>query len=134
MENQISNWNGFRIHGDTSELDKIVEHSGMISLDINDITNTLSASGKNYITDGFGANVSEAFNDAVNSLPVPISKVEKLLIQFYIGVKQPSISELSVISKTLCNGDNNLQVMWGVSKIENIGDDIKVVLVTSLSK
>lgn len=106
----------------------------MISLDINDITNTLSASGKNYITDGFGANVSEAFNDAVNSLPVPISKVEKLLIQFYIGVKQPSISELSVISKTLCNGDNNLQVMWGVSKIENIGDDIKVVLVTSLSK
>ena len=134
MENQISNWNGFKIHGDTSELDKIIEHSGMISLDINDITSTLSASGKNYITDGFGANVSEAFNDAIHSLPVPISTVEKLLIQFYIGAKQQNIIELSVISMTLSNGKNNLQVMWGVSKIENLGDDIKVVLVTSLSK
>lgn len=134
IKNQISNWNGFKIHGDTSELDKIVEHSGMISLDINYITSTLSASGKNYITDGRGANISEAFNDAVHSLPVSISKVEKLLIQFYIGAKQPDISELSVISKTLSNGNNNLQVMWGVSKIEKLGDDIKVVLVSSLSK
>lgn len=134
MENQISNWNGFKIHGDTSELDKIVEHSGMISLDINDITSTLSASGNNYIADGFGANVSEAFNDAVHSLSVPINKVEKLLIQFYIGAKQPNISELSVISKTLSDGKNNLQVLWGVSKIENLGEGIKVVLVTSLSK
>lgn len=134
MENQMSNWNGFKIHGDTSELDKIVEHGGMISLDLNDITSTLSESGENYITDGLGANISEAFNDAVHSLPVPISTVEKLLIQFYIGAKQPNISELSVISKTLSNGKNNLQVMWGVSKIENLGDDIKVVLVASLSK
>lgn len=25
IKNQISNWNGFRIHGDTSELDKNLE-------------------------------------------------------------------------------------------------------------
>ena len=134
MENQISNWNGFNVHGDTSELDKIVEHSGMISLDLNDITNTLSASRENYITVGLGANIPEAFKSAVDRLPIPISKVEKLIIQFYIGEKQPNMSELSVISNTLNICNNNLQLMWGVSKIENLGDDIKVVLVTFLSE
>lgn len=133
MENQISNWNGFKIHGDTSELDRIVEHSGMISLDINDITNTLSASGENYITVGLGANISEAFKAAVDRLTIPISKVEKLMIQFYIGAKQPNMSELSDISKTLSTCNNNLHVMWGVSKNENLGDNIKVVLLSSLS-
>ena len=134
MENQISNWNGFNVHGDTSELDKIVEHSGMISLDLNDITNTLSASRENYITVGLGANIPEAFKSAVDRLPIPISKVEKLIVQFYIGEKQPNMSELSVISNTLNICNNNLQLMWGVSKIENLGDDIKVVLVTFLSE
>lgn len=134
IKNQISNWDGFKTYGDTSELDRIVEHSGMISLDLNDIINTLSASGENYITAGLGANISEAFNAAVDRLPIPICKVEKLLIQFYIGAKQPDLSELSVISNTLSTGNNNLEVMWGISQIENPDDNIKVVLVSSYSK
>lgn len=133
MENQISNWNGFQIHGDTSELDRIIEHSGMISLDFNDITSTLSASGENYITVGIGANIPEALKSALDRLPITISKVEKLMIQFYIGAKQPAMSELSDISKTLSTCNNNLHVMWGVSKNENLGDNIKVVLLSSLS-
>lgn len=133
MENQISNWNGFKIHGDTSELDRIVEHSGMISLDFNDITNTLSASGENYITVGIGTNIPEALKSALDRLPITISKVEKLMIQFYIGAKQPNMLELSDISKTLSTCNNNLHVMWGVSKNENLGDHIKVVLLSSLS-
>lgn len=133
MENQISNWNGFQIHGDTSELDRIVEHSGMISLDFNDITSTLSPSGENYITVGIGTNIPEALKSALDRLPITISKVEKLMIQFYIGAKQPAMSELSDISKTLSTCNNNLHVMWGVSKNENLGDNIKVVLLSSLS-
>lgn len=132
MEDQISNWNGFKIHGDTAELDKIVEYSGMISLDLNDITNTLSPSGENYITVGLGANISEAFKTAVDSLPIPIVKVEKLLIQFYIGEKQPDMSELSAITQTLNTGSNSQQVVWGISKTENLCDNIKVILVFSL--
>lgn len=133
MENQISNWNGFKIHGDTSELDRIVEHSGMISLDFNDITSTLSPSGDNYITVGLGANISEAFMAALDRLSIPISKVEKLLIQFNIGAKQPAMSELSVISETLSTCNNNLQLMWGIAKFEYLRDNIKVVLLSSIS-
>lgn len=133
MENQISNWNGFKIHGDTSELDRIVEHIGMISLDFNDITSTLSPAGDNYIAVGLGANIPEAFKSALDRLPITISKVEKLMIQFYIGAKQPNMSELSDISKTLSTCNNNLHVMWGVSKNENLVDNIKVVLLSSLS-
>lgn len=133
MENQISNWNGFKVHGDTSELNRIVEQSGMISLDLNDITNTLSVAGENYITVGLGTKISEAFKAAVDRLPIPISKVEKLIIQFYIGEKQPNMSELSVISNTLNTCNNNLQLMWCVSNNENLGDNIKVVLLSSLS-
>lgn len=131
---EISNWNGFKVHGDTSELDKIIEHSGMISLDINDITSTLSESGENYITVGLGANISEAFKAAVDRLPIPINRIEKLMIQFYIGAKQPNMSELSDISKILSTCNNNLQLMWGITKIENLEDNIKVVLLSSQSQ
>lgn len=134
MDKQISNWNGFKVHGDTSELDRIVEQSGMVSLDLNDITNTLSASGENYIAVGLGANIPEAFKSAVDRLPITISKVEKLMIQFYIGAKQPNMSELSDISKTLSTCNNNQHVMWAISKIENLGDSVKVVLLSSLSQ
>ena len=32
IKNQISNWNGFRIHGDTSELDKNLEDDEYLKL------------------------------------------------------------------------------------------------------
>lgn len=133
MENQISNWNGFKIHGDTSELDRIVEQSGLISLDLNDITNTLSVAGENYISVGLGTNISEAFKAAVERLPFWGNKVERLVIQFYIEEALPDMSELSDISKSLSTCNNNLHVIWGVSKNENLGDNIKVVLLSSLS-
>lgn len=113
MENQISNWNGFKVHGDTSELDRIVEQSGMISLDLNDITNTLSVAGENNITVGHGKKISDAFKAAVERLPFLASKVERLAIQFYIKESQPDLSELSDISKALSTCNNNLQLMWG---------------------
>lgn len=134
MENQISNWNGFKVHGDTSELDKIVNHQGKIRLDFNDIIYTLSESGENHIADGVGLSLIEALNVAVLKLPVSIREIEKLLIQVYIGAQSPMMAEFSAVSQTLSNLNNDLQVMFGVSKTGNPEPDTKVVLVYSLSE
>jgi len=40
MEQNISQWNGFAIHGDVKELDRIVESKGSINLDKDDIIAT----------------------------------------------------------------------------------------------
>nr|MCM1141651.1 hypothetical protein [Muribaculum sp.] len=127
-------WNGFKIHGDTVELDNIVEIAGMISLDINDINNTLSARGENYVTVGFGETISKAFKTAIDNMPFPITNAEKLLIQFYTGIKQPDMSEFSFISKVFETSSNEQQVLWGVSKTDNLGNNMKVVLVSSFPK
>ena len=106
----------------------------MISLDINDITSTLSVAGENYITVGLGTKILEAFKAAVERLPFWVSKVELLVIQFYTGEAQPDISELSDMSKALSTCNNNLQLMWSITKIENLEDNIKVVLLSSQSQ
>ena len=41
MNTKLSDWNGFAVHGDIKELDKIIESGGLISLDKNDVIQTL---------------------------------------------------------------------------------------------
>ena len=134
MDKDTTIWNGYTVTGDAKELDVIVESEGYISLDINDIFNTLSSSGGNYITTATGASIAEAFKKAVINLPSPIDKVERMLIQFHIGTKQPVMSEFSGITAVLGEANPEISVVWGISRDDSLGENIKVVLVFSLRK
>ena len=132
MNNEISIWNGYPVHGDIKELDRIIESEGLITLDKDDVVNVLSAEGESHVTSGVNFKLGEAFNEAVNALPCKVDKVEELLIDFRFGNKQPEMSELSSITDTLSEVNPDINIMWGISSDESLGDSYKVVLVASV--
>ena len=132
MNNEISIWNGYPVHGDIEELDRIIESEGLITLDKDDIVSVLSAEGESYVTSGGNADLGEAFNEAVNALPCKVDKVEELLIDFRFGNMQPEMSGLSSITDTLSEVNPDINIMWGISSDESLGDSYKVVLVASV--
>ena len=132
MPIQISEWNGYPVHGDVKELDRIVEYDHFINLDQDDIINVLSAEGNNFLLSAVNANLGDAFNDAINNLPCEIYKVNQLLIDFRCGNKQPKMSELSSVTATLSEANPGSAVKWGISSDETLGDSYKVVLLASV--
>ncbi len=132
MNNEISIWNGYPVHGDIKELDRIIESEGIITLDKDDIVSLLAAEGESHVTSGVNANLGEAFNEAVNALPGKVDKVEELLIDFRFGNRQPKMSELSSITDTLSETNPDINIMWGITSDESLGYSCKVVLVAAV--
>ena len=132
MNNGISIWNGYPVHGDIKELDRIIESQGLITLDKDDVVNVLSAEGESHVASGVNAKLGEAFNEAVNSLPCKVDKVDELLIDFRFGNRQPEMSGLSSITDTLSGINPDINIMWGISSDESLGDSYKVVSVASV--
>lgn len=87
MDNEISIWNGFPVHGDVKELDIIVESDGFINLGKEDIIEVLSASGENYVATGTGEKINDAFDNAVANLPCSLDNINNLLISFHCSKK-----------------------------------------------
>ena len=132
MNNEISIWNGYPVHGEIKELDRIIESEGLITLDKDDVVNVLSAEGESHVTSGVNFKLGEAFNEAVNALPCKVDKVEELLIDFRFGNRQPKMSELSSITDTLSETNPDINIMWGITSDESLGDSCKVVLVAAV--
>lgn len=97
MITQYETWNGYDVHGDVKELDAIVESTGFIELDKEDVVSILSADGENCVISGTGNEMDEAFNNAIDSLP------------------------------------SSIEIRWGISNDESLGDTCKVVLVASIN-
>lgn len=132
MNNGITIWNGYPVHGDIKELDRIIESEGLITLDKDDIFNVLSAEGESHVISGVNSKLGEAFNEAVNALPCKVDKVEELLIDFRFGNRQPDMSEFSSITDSLSGANPDINIMWGITSDESLGDSYKVVLVASV--
>lgn len=132
MNNEISIWNGYPVHGDIEELDRIIESEGLITLDKDDVVNVLSAEGESHVTSEVNANLAEAFNKAINSLPCNIDKVNSLLIDFRCGTRQPDMSVLSSITSSLSEAHEEIDVAWGMTSYDSLGESCKVVLVASV--
>lgn len=131
MEQNISQWNGYVVHGDVRELDRISESEGFINLDKDYIIATLSADGENYVATGSAANLGNAFSAALANLPVSIEKINKLLIQFYCGSRQSVIAEISKISSSLTSANEQVEIQWGLSSDATLGERFNVILLAS---
>lgn len=132
MNNEISTWNGYPVHGDIKELDCITESDGLINLDKDVVVNVLSAEGESHVTSGVNSKLGEAFNEAVNALPCKVDKVEELLIDFRFGNRRPDMSEFSSVTDSLSGANLGINIMWSITSDESLGDSYKVVLVASV--
>ncbi len=126
-------WEGYEVHGDPSELDYIVEHSGFISLGRQDLVDTLSAGGDTYVSVGQGESLASAFSDAFGGLPDDGARVQKLVIQFYADARQPSVAELKTVTVAVTKSAPYADVMWGIMMHPDLGEVFKVTLVASLA-
>lgn len=129
MTTEHSNWKGYDVDGDIRELDAVVESTGFINLDKDDVIEVLSAEGENCVTTGTDNSIDKAFTKAVNGLPYTPDKINSLLISFHCGHRQPDMTELSKIPAFLSEANSDIDVKWGIAKDDTLGDSFKVILV-----
>lgn len=134
MKIEHSNWNGYDVYGDIGELDAIVESTGLINLDKDDVIGVLSAEGENYVATGTDNRIDESFTKAINELPYSIDKITNLLISFRCGNLQPNMADISKIPSFLSDGNPDMDVKWGIAKDDTLGDSFKVTLVASVNR
>ena len=78
----------YRIIGDMTELDKVVNTCGFINLNVADITSVLSTETANYVSVGFGEGMDGfvgAMKDAWSKLPVGIDCISRMLVNIWIS-------------------------------------------------
>lgn len=124
-------WNGYSVHGDVRELDAIMETNGPINLDKDDIVSVLSSEGENWVTAASDARIDEAYSKAVHSLPFTIDKIHKVLIDFRFGLNKPSMAEMSKVTFAISKLTKGVEIKWGMSSDETLGETFKVVLLAS---
>lgn len=134
MTTENSNWKGYDVDGDIRELDAIVESTGFINLDKDDVIEVLSAEGENCVTTGTDNGIDKAFTKAVNGLPYTPDKINSLLISFHCGDRQPDMKEISKIPAFLSEANSDIDVKWGIAKDDTLGDSFKVILVASANR
>lgn len=134
MTTEHSNWNGYDVYGDIRELDAIVESTGFINLDKEDVVGVLSADGENCVSIGTDNSIERAFTKAVNGLPYTPGKINSLLISFNCGDRQPDMTEISKIQAFLSEANSDIDVKWGIAKDDTLGDSFKVILVASANR
>ena len=134
MTTEHSNWKGYDVDGDIRELDAIVESTGFINLDKDDVIEVLSAEGENCVATGTGNRIDEAFTTAINELPYSIGKITNLLISFRGGNIQPNIEDISKIPSFLSDANPDMDVKWGIAEDDTLGDSFKVILVASANQ
>ncbi|MBD5352727.1 MAG: hypothetical protein HDR86_07890 [Bacteroides sp.] len=134
MMKNTSEWNGYTVYGDARELDYIACSDGRVNLYKDDILYVLSSEGKNYVTSAVSANPGDAFNEALTALPCDFDTVTNLIIHFSFGNRRLFMSELSSMTDTLSKATPALEVIWGISPDETLGDSYKVTLLTSIKE
>ena len=133
MKNK-SIWNGYPVNGETAELDYIVEHSGIISLDKHDINTTLDKEGKNQISTGIASTLYDAFRIAVDGQNNSINSATSMLIYFICGTRQADMSEMRKITEMLGNTKEDLSILWGMASDPSLDENFKVIFLSSTSR
>lgn len=129
-ENEII-WNDYFIIGDTKELDFIVKSEGQINLDYDDIIDTLSASGNNYVVSGIAVSLIRAFKSAFGKLTTTLKNTKRILMQFVCGTKQVDMAELQSVTEILNGTSNEMSLLWGIAFDSSIEEDFKVIIILS---
>lgn len=118
-------------------IDQIIQTCSMINIDVPDITSTLSTDTLNYVTVGFGNNITDAMEQSVDNLPITSDQVGKMLFQiFYPNKRKPQNNNFSKpmtssIFQFINKISVDIDVFWGFAYDETLTDNIEVILIAS---
>ena len=117
---------------------EIITVPGYINTDFADVRNTLRKGGVAIMNVGraSGENrITNAINDALNSPLVNTNDVhgaERILLQFYCSTEHAIVmQEIDQINEFVQEVGDDIEVQWGASLDESLGEDVRVTIIAT---
>jgi cell division protein FtsZ len=119
-------------------ISEIITMRGYINLDYADVKTILKDSGVAIMGTGFGEGeyrLEDAFQDALNSPLLDnknVFKSKKVLFNIYYSrEKELIIDEMSAIDTFMNRFENDVELIWGTSEEEGLGEKVKITLLAT---
>ena len=117
---------------------EIITVPGYINTDFADVRNTLKKGGVAIMNIGRASGekrISNAINDALNSPLVNTNDVhgaERILLQFYCSTEHAiKMEEIDQINEFVQEVGDDIEVQWGASIDETLGEDVRVTVIAT---
>ena len=119
---------------------EIITQTGIINRDFNDVDTPLRDGGTAIISTGYGEGpnrVTQAIESALHSPLLKNTDIltsKKLLLVLYVSEDEDSrfeMSEVSQLTDFVNDIDADVDVMWGLYRLPNLGDKVKITILAS---
>ena len=117
---------------------EIITVPGYINTDFADVRNTLRKGGVAIMNIGHASGekrITNAINDALNSPLVNTNDVhgaERILLQFYCSTEHAIVmEEIDQINDFVQEVGDDIEVQWGASIDESLGDEVRVTVIAT---
>ena len=117
---------------------EIITVPGYINTDFADVRNTLKKGGVAIMNIGRASGekrITNAISDALNSPLVNTNDVhgaERILLQFYCSTEHAIVmEEIDQINDFVQEVGDNIEVQWGASIDESLGDEVRVTVIAT---
>ena len=117
---------------------EIITVPGYINTDFADVRNTLKKGGVAIMNIGRASGekrITNAINDALNSPLVNTNDVhgaERILLQFYCSTEHAIVmEEIDQINEFVQEVGDDIEVQWGASIDESLGDEVRVTVIAT---
>lgn len=117
---------------------EIITVPGYINTDFADVRNTLKKGGVAIMNIGRASGdkrITNAINDALNSPLVNTNDVhgaERILLQFYCSTEHAILmEEIDQINAFVQEVGDNIEVQWGASIDESLGEEVRVTVIAT---
>ena len=117
---------------------EIITVPGYINTDFADVRNTLRKGGVAIMNIGRASGdrrITNAINDALNSPLVNSNDVhgaERILLQFYCSTEHAIVmEEIDQINEFVQEVGDDIEVQWGASIDESLGEDVRVTVIAT---
>jgi len=117
---------------------EIITVPGYINTDFADVRNTLRKGGVAIMNIGRASGdkrITNAINDALNSPLVNTNDVhgaERILLQFYCSTEHAIVmEEIDQINDFVQEVGDNIEVQWGASIDESLGEEVRVTVIAT---
>ncbi|MBR5678608.1 MAG: cell division protein FtsZ [Paludibacteraceae bacterium] len=117
---------------------EIITVPGYINTDFADVRNTLRKGGVAIMNIGRASGekrITNAINDALNSPLVNTNDVhgaERILLQFYCSTEHAIVmEEIDQINEFVQEVGDDIEVQWGASIDETLGEDVRVTVIAT---
>jgi len=122
----------------TRSIAELITVEGTINLDFRDVEATIKGGGGALMAIGRASGEKRVQNAILNALDSPllygsdISKAKRILFNIYTSEEHPLlISEMQEIDSFMYELDPNINVIWGVSDDNTVGEDAKVIILAT---